>query len=160
MSKDVSWQEPLDEARLNPQWLSRSDAMSVAYAIAMSESGPRRWLVSIAAVLCRVSRAADRMFCSIEDDRDKLGVSPTALAYLTSRVSADLMERIQLHHRMNLERIERKGRGHVSAYASTLTVEPLITVLGAGYIAERRARRLGLGRHEGRLIHGCGTERG
>ncbi|MBN3729427.1 hypothetical protein [Burkholderia sp. Tr-20390] len=141
MRNAITPHELADEAgAIRDRWLSRPDAMAIAFAIAMSESWPRRWFVSIAAAMCGVMRAADRMLCVLEDDRGKRLVSPNALRYLKGRVSREVMERVQRLHELEVEMRHRALGGSFPPPAAGVTVEVLIIELGAGYLADRRKR--------------------
>ncbi|MGU4702518.1 hypothetical protein K6L09_38295 [Burkholderia cepacia] len=111
--------------------MSRADAKVVASAVALSESWPRRWFLAAFASMCGVSRAADRLFCALEDHREDRPVSPHALNHLKERLSESAFERIMHIHQIEREIDERAGMP--SSYATVMTTKPLLIELGAGF---------------------------
>ncbi|MFM0265610.1 hypothetical protein [Paraburkholderia sediminicola] len=128
-----------DSGEARDHWLNRTDAKLVASAIARSESWPRRWIVNAFAAMCGVSRAADRLFCALEDDREDRALSPVALRYLKERVSREVFDRIALIQQIDLEIRERGGLPSNSD--AVMTIEPLLIELGAGFRASDAVRR-------------------
>lgn len=134
MRKEMTGLDLYDDAGMpRDHWLNRTDAKAVANAIALSESWPRRWFVSVFAAMCGVSRAGDRLFCTLEDRRESRPVSPSALRHLKERASSDVFDRIMLVHQIGLEIDGRAGRP--PDLAAVMTIEPLLIELGAGFRA-------------------------
>jgi hypothetical protein len=128
-----------DAGEPRDHWLNRSDARAVANAIALSESWPRRWFVSLFAAMCGISREADRLFCMLEDQRENRPGSPNALSYLKERTSSEVFERVMRIYQIDVETRERAGRQ--SGSAAVMTIEPLLIELGAGFSASDAVRR-------------------
>lgn len=122
-----------DAGEPREHWLNRSDARAVANVIALSESWPRRWLVSLLAAMFGISRGADRLFCMLEDQRENRPASPNALRYLKERTSSEVFERIMRIYQIDVETGKRAGRQ--SGFAALMTIEPILIELGAGFRA-------------------------
>lgn len=116
-------------------WLSRRDAMAIGRAIAMSESWPRRLLLSMFVQTRRLTRLADRWVCSVEVSRNNRPVKPVALAYLKKRTGQALMDQVQLHH-------EYCSDGYGSDEKDIIHLHVLSLLLGAGYLADRARARI------------------